>query len=558
MDWPRLPLPSRSRGPEFAILIPVILLLVSGISLPLRSQSAPPISSPMPSWAPELVEELERSGRVKAFLRFETGPLEGRSLAERLVAFREATAVPREILEDAGVRVLYAYRYSPVLFVELVGSSALDLLVDLPGWLDARPDARGQGALDLARPLTRIDRVQRGWDLRGEGRTLAVLDSGIDVDHPDFTDRILPGGAHYLDGGFDVGREIDDGHGHGTNVSGIIGASGEISEPGCAPGASLLVVRVLDSQNRGFVSDWAAGLEHVIDLHRESPVHHVDAINLSLGTDSLFPGICDGNFSALSGACETATELGIAVVAASHNQGSLALLAAPACYSSVISVGSTGVTVPLTVSTFTNRNAHLEVLAPGQSIRSSGRGGVTSSFSGTSQATPQVVALFALARQVFPGLGPAEFRAFLADLPETIFDASTGLEFPFLDFSAFLRDLARRDCDDSGVLESRELAPDRPICGPRLLRGDANGDAILDITDPIEILQHLFRAAPVRTDCPRALDWNRDEAIDLSDAVSGLRFLFLGQLPFEEYDDTCRREDDDGLDCALDRSCRPG
>ena len=107
----------------------------------------------------------------------------------------------------------------------------------------------------------------------GAGATVAVIDSGVQADHPDLAGRIGPG--------YDVVQRDatpQDGDGHGTHVMGIVGAAtgNGVGVESVAPGATLMPVRVLGDDGGGSIDDVARG----IDWARE---HGADVINLSLG-----------------------------------------------------------------------------------------------------------------------------------------------------------------------------------------------------------------------------------------------------------------------------------
>ncbi|MDD1757599.1 MAG: S8 family serine peptidase [Methanotrichaceae archaeon] len=113
---------------------------------------------------------------------------------------------------------------------------------------------------------------EKGID--GNGVTVAVIDSGIDENHPDLADRVV-GKKNFVEDE----SSTDDLLGHGTMVAGIIAGSGEASGgkyKGVAPGASLLNVKVIDSNGNGRISDIIAGIEWAL-------YNGADVLSLSLG-----------------------------------------------------------------------------------------------------------------------------------------------------------------------------------------------------------------------------------------------------------------------------------
>lgn len=181
------------------------------------------------------------------------------------------------------------------------------------------------------------------------------------------------------------------------------------------------------------------------------------------------------------------------------------MLKAPACYSAVIAVGSSSVDPPDLVSSFTNRNELLDLLAPGESILAAGLGGGTGRLSGTSQASPHAAALACLLREIDPSITPRRILRLIQATGVPIADARTGLVFPRID----------------------ALAAVNSVALTLFHRGDTNQDGQLDIADPITTLNFLFRdgRAPA---CREAADSNNDGAIDISDPVLLITYLLLG------------------------------
>ncbi|PRY02437.1 S8 family peptidase [Allonocardiopsis opalescens] len=139
-------------------------------------------------------------------------------------------------------------------------------------WLDGRREA----LLDESVPqIGAPDAWEAGFD--GEGVTVAVLDSGVDSDHPDLAGQI----GQMEDFAFTGSPE--DRYGHGTHVASIIAGTGasSVGHPGVAPGATLISGKVLDDTGGGYESDILAGMEWAAD--------RADIVNMSLGGED-FPG----------------------------------------------------------------------------------------------------------------------------------------------------------------------------------------------------------------------------------------------------------------------------
>ena len=157
---------------------------------------------------------------------------------------------------------------------------------------------------------TQIINADKLWEkgIDGRGVTVAVLDSGIDKNHPDLIGKVVAEKNFLTD-------EVtaDDLLGHGTMVAGIIAGSGNASKgkyKGIAPGASLLNVKVIDSKGDGKVSDIIAGIEWAI-------YNGADVLSLSLG------GINLGETNPpITMAADNAANNGVVVCVAAGNRNS--------------------------------------------------------------------------------------------------------------------------------------------------------------------------------------------------------------------------------------------
>jgi len=400
-----------------------------------------------PCVAPEVHEALRSEGRAVVFVNCRG--------VRRLATGDAPGSDPAPVLDEEGVRSVlrgveealapfgngsqchFRFRWIPSMLLEVRDGACLRRLETLDCVESVHLDLRGTGSLRESAPaLGAIDVHNMG--VRGDGRVTAILDTGIDSDHPDFSGAILHE-FHFLNQLRKIGLGAEDDQGHGTNVAGIVASRGVRSPPGIAPASDLVILKVLNRDNVGWISDWTAAVEHVITLHQANNGIRVDVINMSFGTDVLYRGTCDATQAPFLAACRRAVELGMTVVAAAGNNAADDRLPVPACFSPVISVGSIQDTASSVVSTFSNLGPELDLLAPGETITSAGRGGGTSSYRGTSQAAPHVAALACLLRQIDSRLTPAEVLDILSRTGGAIFSSRARRSFPVVDALAAAR-----------------------------------------------------------------------------------------------------------------------
>ena len=385
----------------------------------------------------EVLRELERVGRVVVFVYFEPLSPSGTSSWGDEIA-----RVQDEILDavgsDASVRVRHRFRWVPSLVLEVHDLAALARIAALAQVRDVYLDVPGRASMRESLPAAGVDRAHElGVD--GSGTIVAVLDSGIEPEHPALESaRLVEFERRFLDQGNDIGDDARDGHGHGTHVAGVIGSRGstEIGLPaGVAPGARLIALKVLDDSARGWLSDWCRGMDEVLRRHLEVEGVTIDVVNMSLVLESVFEEICDDARPSFAIACRIAAENGIALFASSGNGGAADAITLPACYSSVTSVGSSRHAGEATVSSFTNRGELLDILAPGEEITSAGLAvqGHVSTRSGTSHACPHVAGVASLMREADGAMSASDLRAIVIATGERVADPTSGRSYPLLD-----------------------------------------------------------------------------------------------------------------------------
>jgi subtilisin len=220
----------------------------------------------------------------------------------------------------------------------------------------------------------------------GTGADIAIIDTGIDDDHPDLQGNLGAGKA-FTDcgtGGYfgcvfsgnsnDCTQTWSDDNDHGTHCAGIADAVDNTEGVvGVSTEATLHAVKVLDCAGSGSFSDIAAGIEYVAD-------QGWDVGSLSLGGSS--------GSSALRDAVQYATNNGVLLVAAAGNDGPCTdCVGYPAAYPEVMAVSSTNDSDDL--SSFSSQGPEVEIAAPGSDVYSTVPGGYDT-FSGTSMACPHV------------------------------------------------------------------------------------------------------------------------------------------------------------------------
>ncbi len=214
------------------------------------------------------------------------------------------------------------------------------------------------------------------WDIsRGNGVRIAIVDTGVQNDHPDLRGKVVMG-YNYVNGNWNP----YDYNGHGTHCAGIAAAATNngVGIAGMAPGAEIYAVKVLGDNGSGTLANVAAGIRHAADNNSK-------VINLSLGASV--------GASTLESAVNYAWSRGSVVVAAAGNAGNTAPHY-PAYYANAISVAATDSADRK--ASFSTYGTWVDVAAPGVSIYSTYAGSRYASLNGTSMAAPHVAGQAAL------------------------------------------------------------------------------------------------------------------------------------------------------------------
>jgi subtilisin family serine protease len=309
------------------------------------------------------------------------GPPDG--LVKVLIGFKEKPgAAEQALVKGLGGKIKYTYNLIPAIAAS-VPEVAIEALKKNPNITNVEPDSivyALDAELDNSWGVKRIGAgIVHDSGKNGEGIKIAIIDTGIDRDHPDLDDNIM-GGVNFVSipsWKTPDPNKWDDDNGHGTHVAGIIAAEdNNTGVVGVAPGANLYALKVLDRTGSGYVSDVVMAIQWATE-------NDIQVINMSLG------GAYD---IFLDAACLLAYYFDrLILVAAAGNGGSVIY---PAAYDSVIAVSATDSDDNL--ASFSSTGNEVELAAPGVYIYSTYKGGGYATISGTSMASPHVAGTAAL------------------------------------------------------------------------------------------------------------------------------------------------------------------
>ena len=253
--------------------------------------------------------------------------------------------------------------------------------------------------------------VWEEYGTRGAGTSVAVLDTGVDADHPDID---VAKWAEFDSSGNQVNTTPNDGDGHGTHVSGtVLGGNASGAHIGVAPGADLYAAKVLDDSGGGTLAQIIAGMQWAVD-------RNADIISMSLGAQGYLDSFIDP--------VRNAQAAGTTVVASSGNAGE-GTSGSPGNVHDAISVGASNASAGIaefssgeeiqTDSAWNSPPADWpdtyivpSVAAPGVAVESAWPGNDYRYLDGTSMAAPHVSGAAALVESAVSGdISPAELEA---------------------------------------------------------------------------------------------------------------------------------------------------
>jgi len=233
--------------------------------------------------------------------------------------------------------------------------------------------SKTQPAQILTWNIERVD-AEISWEIStGDPVKVGVIDTGIDLSHPDLKANIK--------GGYNAiypWKSPNDDNGHGTHVAGIIAAlNNSIGVVGVGPKIDLYAIKVLNASGSGYLSDVIEGLDWAVK-------NKMKVVNMSLGTDQHIQSFHD--------AIKNAYNAGVTIVAAAGNSGGTVTY--PAAYPEVIAVSATDESNQ--IASWSSRGPEVDLAAPGVNIYSTYKGLTYKTLSGTSMAAPHVTGAAAL------------------------------------------------------------------------------------------------------------------------------------------------------------------
>lgn len=315
----------------------------------------------------------------------------------------DPAGVARGLARTHGLGLRHTYSAALKGFAAVVPAGRLDVLRADPRVRFVTPDQLDAVHQQEGLP-TGIDRIEADQNTSVTASDpvdvdIAILDTGIDIDHPDL--NVFQAVSF-------AGGNPDDGMGHGTHVAGTAAAKDDgVGVVGVAPGARLWAVKVCNNGGSCSRSDIIAGIDYVAQHGRE-----IEVANMSLGGVGSDDGACgttDGD--AEHEAICAAVDSGVVFVVSAGNAQTDASRTVPAAYDEVVTVSALadfdgrpgGLAAPTCMAdeddsraNFSNYGPDVDLMAPGVCIESTWKQGGFNTISGTSMAAPHVTGTVAL------------------------------------------------------------------------------------------------------------------------------------------------------------------
>lgn len=367
--------------------------------------------------------------------------------------------------------------------------------------LDASQAAVGTLAMQGTN-LIGLDKVFADYAYRGQGYSVAVIDTGIDYNHAalggGWGQRVIAG-WNFVN---NTSNPMDD-NGHGTHVAGIIGSS-DATYTGVAPNVNFIALKVLDAGGSGTFGAVEDALKWVV---ANQATYNIVSVNLSIGAGSFTVNpyaFLDDEFAALK---NEGVFIAVAAGNSYYTNQDYPGLAFPAISEQVVSVGAVWAgsygtvqwfggaidynTAPDQITSFSQRGPSLDLLAPGAMITSTFKGGGFKTMAGTSMATPFVAGAAVLLHQHLDALGQNANQDYILSLMQssaaTIHDGeygrdnvkNTGLDFKRLDLSAAMDSVTGTNrAPTLAAIGNQTMGKNQGPLSIKLVAADADGDTI--------------------------------------------------------------------------------
>ncbi|MEO3807700.1 S8 family serine peptidase [Sphaerisporangium sp. B11E5] len=446
----------RSRGQRLILAVLLALGSLFVILPPAMAQEPPAEPSLREKIAPELLERLDnakiRAGdRVEAVVIVDTPEppavtAEPDEVPEELERTAEATQAPVvDLVESHGDQVLNTFwlknmvlvRVSPATLDALAASPLVERVI--PNFTLTAPEteprrAAAEGETTWGIKKIGADRVRGERGLTGEGVRVAVLDTGVDITHPDLAGKLVtddaadpyfPGGwIEFGPDGAPVPTTPHDSSYHGTHVAGTVaGGNASGTQIGVAPGVDLMAGLVIPGGN-GTLAQVIAGMQWAVapyDRNGEPAGEPADIVSMSLGGEGFSDEMIEPTRNILRAGAFPSFAIGNDCLPGGSGS--------PGNVFDAVAVGATDVNddVPeFSCGGVVRREDWVDapgdwpdtyvvpdVSAPGVDVLSAVPGGGYHELSGTSMATPHVSGVVALMLQARPDMEPAETLAIL-------------------------------------------------------------------------------------------------------------------------------------------------
>ncbi len=435
------------------LIVLALGIILLGPAVPAHAGSPPPSDNDghePPMWL------ADADGPVDAILVFDTG----------------THGLVESVVRDLGLDIVERFRFIGALHVR-GDASILARTWMIPGVVGMYPEEALTMNLAASRTMVNVDDVPLAPASLGAGVTVAVVDSGIDNQHPALADR-LRASVRVSGGGIVAGA--GDGDGHGTHVAGIVGGSGDASRDnrfrGVAPGAGLVAVDISESfttTNAVRAFEW---------IHENHERYDIRVVSNSWGRekdDSRY----DPNDPVIRASNALVAQGLVVVFSAGNNGDEDASLTVEAMNPHVISVGATSKTGR--VESYSSRGpardtagrdldwVKPDVVAPGTHIvstRTTAKSGSLNGESkyyvemnGTSMAAPHVAGAAAILLAAAPDLTPGLVQVILQDTARDLGPEGPDWAYGYgmIDVAAALRAAEARETNERVVLEERQI-----------------------------------------------------------------------------------------------------